>query len=61
VDLTRRIKRAGGEIYIIPSRVKTSPRRWEKEGVLFCTLRNWTIRVLYFLGVPPEKLIRFYP
>jgi rSAM/selenodomain-associated transferase 2 len=60
VEFMRRIKRAGHRIYIIPERVKTSPRRWEKEGVLFCTLRNWTLISLYLLGIPPEKLIKFY-
>ncbi len=61
VDLMRRIKKGGGEIYIVSERVKTSPRRWEKEGVLFCTLRNWMIGALYFLGISPERLMHFYP
>ncbi len=60
VELMRRIRKAGGRISIIPEKVKTSSRRWEKEGVLFCTLRNWALITLYFLGVPPEKLARFY-
>jgi rSAM/selenodomain-associated transferase 2 len=60
VELMRRIKKAGDRISFIPERVRTSPRRWEKEGVLFCTLRNWTLITLYFLGFPPEKLARFY-
>jgi rSAM/selenodomain-associated transferase 2 len=60
VELMRRIRKAGDRISIIPERVRTSPRRWEKEGVLFCTLRNWTLITLYLLGVPPEKLARFY-
>lgn len=60
VELMRRIRKSGGKIWIIPDRVMTSPRRWEKEGVIFCTLRNWTLRTLYLLGVSPEKLARFY-
>lgn len=60
VELMRRIRRAGGRISIIPERVKTSPRRWEEKGVLFCTLRNWALITLYFLGVSPERLARFY-
>lgn len=60
VDLMRRIKKRKGKIYIIEKRVKTSPRRWEKEGVLYCTLRNWVLITLYFLGAEPEKLIKFY-
>ncbi|MFO7558200.1 MAG: TIGR04283 family arsenosugar biosynthesis glycosyltransferase, partial [Desulfobacterales bacterium] len=61
VELMRRIKKRGGKIKILPDTVQTSPRRWEKEGVLFCTLRNWMLIVLYFFGVSPEKLFRFYP
>jgi len=60
VELMRRIKKAGDKIYIIPEKVKTSPRRWEKEGIVYCTLRNWTLISLYSMGVPTEKLAAFY-
>ena len=60
VDLMRRIKKSGHKIYIIPEKVKTSPRRWEREGVLYCTLRNWAITILYFFGAKPESLARYY-
>lgn len=59
-ELMRRIKKSGNQIWIFPERVMTSPRRWEKEGVFYCTLRNWTLQVLYFLGVSPDKLATFY-
>jgi len=60
VDLMWRIKKAGDKIYIIPEKVTTSPRRWEREGILYCTLRNWIIVILYLLGAKPEKLARHY-
>ena len=60
VELLRRIKKSGGRIRIFHDRAMTSPRRWEKEGVIYCTLRNWTLQTLYLLGVSPEKLINFY-
>ncbi len=60
VELLRRIKKSGGRIRIFYDRVSTSPRRWEKEGVIYCTLRNWTLQTLYLFGVSPEKLINFY-
>jgi rSAM/selenodomain-associated transferase 2 len=60
VELLRRIKKSGDRIRIFYDRVMTSPRRWEKEGVIYCTLRNWTLRALYLLGVSPEKLTNFY-
>ena len=60
VDLMRRIKRAGGRICFIPKRVSTSARRWEKDGAIRGTLRNWVLISLYLLGVPPERLVKFY-
>lgn len=60
VALMRRLKREGYKISIIPDRVITSPRRWKKEGVLYTTLRNWIVFILYILGVPAQKLKRFY-
>lgn len=61
VDLMRRIKKAGDKICILPLRVKTSPRRWEREGIIRCTLRNWSLIALYYLGIPSEKLAKHYP
>jgi hypothetical protein len=60
VELMQRIKQKKGEIKIISKRVLTSPRRWEKEGIVFCTLRNWFLISLYFMGVRPETLARLY-
>ena len=60
VEIMRRIKNRGDRISILPEAVVTSARRHEKEGVLYCTLRNWTIITLYFLGMSPERLVRFY-
>jgi rSAM/selenodomain-associated transferase 2 len=60
VELMRRIKRSGSKIWIYDDRVMTSSRRWEKEGIIYCTFRNYTNQLLYFLGVSPRKLIRFY-
>jgi rSAM/selenodomain-associated transferase 2 len=60
VDLMRHIKRLGARIYIARQKVKTSARRWEKEGVISCTLRNWALISLYSLGVCPDKLAKYY-
>ncbi|OPY68787.1 MAG: putative glycosyl transferase [Syntrophorhabdaceae bacterium PtaU1.Bin034] len=61
VDLMRRVKKEGGRICILHEKVKTSARRWKTEGIVACTLRNWTIMLLYLLGVAPERLARWYP
>ena len=60
VELMRRIKKFGKKIWIFYDRVITSPRRWEEEGLIYCILRNWTLQVLYFLGVSPYKLLNYY-
>ncbi|MFA5181989.1 MAG: TIGR04283 family arsenosugar biosynthesis glycosyltransferase [Syntrophales bacterium] len=60
VEIMGRIKKRGGRIVIIEKAVTTSPRRWEKEGILRCTLRNWLLISLYFAGISPERLSRFY-
>jgi rSAM/selenodomain-associated transferase 2 len=60
VEIMLRIKGLGDCISILPEAVVTSARRQEKEGIVCCTLRNWTIITLYFLGISPERLVRFY-
>lgn len=60
VEMMQRIKKRGERIAIVDWAVTTSPRRWEKEGILRCTLRNWLLISLYFAGVAPERLLRFY-
>jgi rSAM/selenodomain-associated transferase 2 len=60
VELMRKIKHRRGKINILKDKVKTSSRRWETEGVVFCTLRNWFLITLYLLGAKPETLAKFY-
>jgi rSAM/selenodomain-associated transferase 2 len=60
IEIMQRIKKRKGKICIIGRAVRTSPRRWEKEGIVYTTLRNWLILSLYLFGVRPENLIRFY-
>jgi rSAM/selenodomain-associated transferase 2 len=59
-ELMRRMKRSNEKILIFRDRVMTSTRRWEEEGLIYCILRNWTLQVLYFLGVSPHKLVKYY-
>ncbi len=60
IEISKRLKKEGKIVFIHPS-IKTSPRRWLNEGVVYTTLRDWIIAFCYtFLKVPPEKLIRYY-
>ncbi len=59
-ELMHRIKKRGDRICILSDPVNTSPRRWEREGALYCTLRNCAVAALYFMGISPHRLARFY-
>jgi rSAM/selenodomain-associated transferase 2/rSAM/selenodomain-associated transferase 1 len=61
VELMKKIKKNKDKIYILKDGVKTSTRRYEEEGIIYGWLRNHRMRVLYFLGVPPERLVKYYP
>jgi rSAM/selenodomain-associated transferase 2 len=61
VDLMRRIRKKRKKIILISEQVSTSPRRWEEEGVLFCTARNWILAFLFFVGISPVTLKKYYP
>ncbi|WP_373499247.1 TIGR04283 family arsenosugar biosynthesis glycosyltransferase [Desulfococcus sp.] len=60
VELMRRIKKTGERIVLLSPRVRTSARRWERTGIFRNTLRNWLILILFRMGVPAERLDRFY-
>jgi len=60
VEIMKRIRKRGDKIVILHQRVHTSSRRWEKEGILRCTLRNWLLQVLYLLGVSPHRFSKLY-
>jgi rSAM/selenodomain-associated transferase 2 len=60
VEIMTRIRRRGDSIVLVKHPVHTSARRWEKEGVVRGTLRNWGLRILYHWGVDPGILVRFY-
>ncbi|MEN6463924.1 MAG: TIGR04283 family arsenosugar biosynthesis glycosyltransferase [Syntrophaceae bacterium] len=60
VEIMRRLKKSGTRIAVIDRPVTTSARRWEKEGVIKCTLRNWLLATLYLSGASPQRLSKFY-
>jgi rSAM/selenodomain-associated transferase 2 len=60
IEFMQRIKRDGAKIFILKDRVSTSARRWEAEGVLYTTVRNQFLASMYYLGVSPERLARYY-
>lgn len=60
IEIMQRIKKRGEKVFIINKPVFTSDRRWLKEGILYVLLRNPILTLLYYLGVSPHKLKKYY-
>jgi rSAM/selenodomain-associated transferase 2 len=58
VDLVRRLGRT--RLARIPVRCFTSARRYRREGYLRRPARNVLCLLLYFAGVPPDRIVRLY-
>jgi hypothetical protein len=59
IALSKILKRSGPPL-CLEGLVKTSGRRWEKNGILRTVFLMWRLRLLYFLGLGPERLARIY-
>jgi rSAM/selenodomain-associated transferase 2 len=58
-ELMRKLKSLG-KIYLLPTPVITSPRRWLKQGILQTTILNQIIVIAYLLGVSPNRICNWY-
>jgi rSAM/selenodomain-associated transferase 2 len=59
IELSRRLCRRGRPA-CLRARVVTSGRRWEKHGVGRTIVLMWRLRLLYWLGVSPQRLAQAY-
>ncbi len=59
IELSTRLKWIGRPA-CLPGPVLASSRRWEKHGIVRTVLLMWTLRFLYWLGVSPARLARWY-
>jgi rSAM/selenodomain-associated transferase 2 len=59
IAFSRAMKRRGRPL-CLRERVSTSGRRWEARGVLRTIVLMWRLRLLYALGVAPQRLARQY-
>jgi hypothetical protein len=57
VRLVRALRRVG-RLAIVPMPLSTSPRRWERKGLLRTTLQHWQLMLLEKMGRTPEELAR---
>lgn len=63
VDLIRRLRarRPAGSLFRASAAAITSARRWERDGWIRRTARHLALILLYFCGVPPDRLVRLDP
>lgn len=59
VAFSRALKRRGA-VACLRSRVVSSARRWQADGIWSTILKMWTLKSLYLLGISPVRLKRFY-
>lgn len=59
IEFSKRLKRRG-RIACLHQRVTTSSRRWQQHGIIKTVLLMWRLRLLYWLGVPAERLAAAY-
>lgn len=59
VELIKRLK-LYGRLAILPQRIKTSARRWERLGIFRTTILNQIIRLAWLAGVSPHRLATWY-
>lgn len=59
IELSRRLRRIARP-WRIRTPLLTSARRWRQQGTWRTIANMWRLRLLYWWGVPSEKLARFY-
>ena len=59
IDLSSRLLRLSPP-FCSAKKVMTSSRRWETRGIARTVLLMWRLRLLYFLGVSPDRLAALY-
>ncbi|QIR76753.1 TIGR04283 family arsenosugar biosynthesis glycosyltransferase [Sulfurospirillum diekertiae] len=60
VEIMKHIQKQGEKIALLKPKALTSSRRWQKEGILYTTLRNRVLSFLYWCGVSPKHLVKRY-
>lgn len=58
-EFVRRLRRSG-RIVILPQKVVTSSRRWQRLGVVRTAVLNFFIIIAHHMGVAPERLAGWY-
>ncbi|MDE1461062.1 TIGR04283 family arsenosugar biosynthesis glycosyltransferase [Spartinivicinus poritis] len=59
VDICKRLKKISKPL-CIANPVVTSSRRWEQRGIIRTILLMWSLRLAFFMGVSPQRLVNIY-
>jgi rSAM/selenodomain-associated transferase 2 len=59
VDFIRRLKKVG-PIVLLNEVIVTSSRRWNRDGRLYNSFRNFILLACYLMGISPFRLARWY-
>lgn len=59
IELSKRLRRHGRPACLQPA-LCTSSRRWQQHGTLRTVVLMWWLRALYWLGVSPHRLAKWY-
>ncbi|OED40626.1 hypothetical protein AB833_11165 [Chromatiales bacterium (ex Bugula neritina AB1)] len=59
IEISRQLKKICRPA-CLTSKVQTSSRRWEHNGIVRTILLMWKLRLLYFFGVSPVRIARMY-
>jgi rSAM/selenodomain-associated transferase 2 len=59
LEFSRRLKQVGATAALTAT-VTTSFRRWEQHGPLRIIFLMWTLRFLYWIGISPSHLVKWY-
>ncbi len=59
IEISKRLKKIAYPV-CIPNEAIASSRKWENQGVIITILKMWSLRLMFFFGVPTEKLAKLY-
>jgi len=59
IQISRQLKKITSPV-CLTNKVITSSRKWESQGVLKTIFKMWSLRLLFFFGLSPEKLAKLY-
>ncbi len=60
IEIMQRVKQKKLKTALLKKNVKTSARRWQKEGIFYALVRNNLLACFFYAGTSPRALERFY-